>query len=127
MLAIVFLILFIVMAYRVAKIVVHEAPILEEFKQTKALGVVALLFPLGPIALTVLPYRTGWLPAVFVAFLCYLPALIIGHQHIKALESSGTDRTNAAAKGAHQAFGTALTGLVYIGLWLLFVLAASDT
>lgn len=125
MLDIVLFIVFVVVSARVASSVRREAAVFDEFKQPRSLALFVLLFPLGPVALLVLPHRVGWLPAAILAVACYLPALLTSRQRIAAFERSGTDRTQAALKSAHVAFGTSLVGLVYVSIVVLLIVAAS--
>ena len=121
MLDIILLIYFIVMAIRIAIGVFKERHILKEFDQSISLAIDSLLFPLGIIALLALPNRLGWLPAVLIALLCYLPAFIISRGQSKALEYSGTDRTRKARDVVTQAFVTSIVGFAYIVLFLFLI------
>ncbi len=122
MLDIAFVIFFGVMAYRVASAVRREAPIFLEFHQSKALGAIAFLFPLGPIATLFLVARNPLL-ALVAGLACYLPGLLIAHRITGALERAGTDRVKEARSAASQAFGTALVGLIYaVGVFLYVVI-----
>lgn len=117
---IVLLILFIVMSFRIARTIIREAAIFEEFNQPKTLALLVMLFPIGPVALLLLPYRVGWLPAVIVAFACYLPAFIVSRRRLYAFERSGTDRTKHAHNAASQALGTSIVGFIYVAIFLVF-------
>jgi hypothetical protein len=125
MLDIVLFIGFVLVSARVASSVRRELPVFEEFKQPKSLALFVLLFPIGPVALLVLPHRVGWLPAAILAVACYLPALLTSRQRIAAFEISGTDRTDAALKSAHLAFGASLVGLIYVSIFVVLIFAAS--
>ena len=109
-----FLILFCVMAVRIAAAVSRESPIFREFNQSTALQVLVFLFPFGPLVLMVDPQRFGWLPPYILASGCYIPALLVANRVTRALERAGTDRVKQALTAASQAFGTALIGLIYV-------------
>ena len=119
------LIFFSVMAYRVTSAVRRERPVLIEFKQSKTLGVTALLFPLGPVATLFLLSRSPIL-SLIAGLACYLPSMIIARRMIQALERKGTDRVHGAISIASQAFGTSLVGLLYsIGTFLFVVIVGA--
>lgn len=126
MLDIVLFIVFVVVAVRVAASVRRESAVFEEFEQSKSLAVVVLLFPVGPVALLVLPHQVGWLPAAITAFACYLPAMLNSRQRIAVFDRSGTDRTEAALKLSHEAFGGALVGLIYVTISVVLIVATSN-
>ena len=115
-------ILFIVMAYRIATGVMRQSAVFAEFNQSRALGVLALLFPLGPVALLILGAR---LPEVafVVAAACYVPGFLVARAHRLAFERAGTDRVQGAITVSTQAFGTALVGLLLVALHLTYYLA----
>ena len=104
--------------------VIKESSILNEFGQSRSLAFSVLLLPIGPISLLVLPFRLGWFFAVIVAFLCFLPTLIISRNLSKVLECSGTDRTRRIEKTATQAFFSSCVGMVYVAIFLVFMLIA---
>jgi uncharacterized membrane protein len=112
---------FAVMAYRIAQSVRREAHILAEFKQPQTLGLLVLLFPLGPLVLLVGSLLTPFPVAHIAAVFCYLPALIGARRQARALETAGTDRVQRAQTAISQAFGTALVGLGYVAV--VFALA----
>ena len=120
MIDVVFLILFFVMAVRVAISVYRESAIFREFKQSRALGVFVFLFPLGPVALIAGVGRLGAVVAFALAAACYIPGLMMARRVGYALERAGTDRVKRARSAASQALGTAIIGLLYVAV--LFVL-----
>lgn len=126
MLDIVLFVVFIVVAVRVATSVHRESAVFEEFEQSKSLAVFVLFFPVGPVALLVLPHQVGWLPAAIAAVACYLPAMLSSRQRIAAFDSSGTDRSEAALRLSHEAFGVALVGLIYVAISVVFIVTASN-
>lgn len=117
-------ILFVVVAIRIANAVRRELAIFEEFRKKKNLALFVLLFPVGPVVLLGMPYFAGWLPAVILAFACYLPALLESRQCIAAFSRSRTDRTKVALSASHEAFGISLLGLAYVSIHLLLFIAA---
>jgi hypothetical protein len=124
MLDVALLVFFGVMAYRIVSAVRREAPIFLEFRQSKALAMTALLFPLGPIATILLIARSPIL-AFTAGLACYLPSLFIARRITSALERAGTDRVQQAKAAASQAFGTALVGVIYaVGVFLYVVILA---
>src|SRR5713101_4532957 len=113
-----FLILFSVMAVRIAKAVSRESAIFREFNQSRALAIVVFLFPLGPIVLLVGSARLG-LPLPFVlSAACFIPALILAQRNRQAFERAGTDRVKKAQGAVLEAFGIALAGLIYVSVLL---------
>jgi hypothetical protein len=109
------LVLFCVMAYRIAAAVRRESSIFLEFHQSRALGVTVLLFPLGPIVM-ILFFRLSPLLALIACVACYLPSLVVARKAGAAFERAGTDRVRAASAATSQAFGTSLVGLVYAAI-----------
>ena len=106
------------MAFQVAKAVKREKEILIEFNESTLVGWFSLLFPIGPIVYLTTVYRLGWLPAIILMILCYLPALITSKKVISVLETAGTDRVNKAKNAATKSFGTSVAGLLYAGIIL---------
>lgn len=104
----------------------NEHLIFDEFSQSKSLTLLVLLFPIGPIALLLLPHIFGWLPAAVFAAICYIPALIHSRENISTFECSGTDRTKQALKLSNQAFGIALAGMIQV-LTFLIINAGSSS
>ena len=114
---------FSVMSYRVCSGVYREAKIFREFRQTKTLAHVALLFPLGPLVMFSGPSRLGYPIAYVLASGCFIPALVVARRCGRALDVAGTDRVQQAQISVSQAFGTALLGLAYIGIAVALVFA----
>lgn len=127
MLDIIFIVFFGVMAIRVAVAVVQESRIFREFNQSRSLALVVLLFPLGPIVYLASVFRLGWVIAVIAAAACYLPGLVIARQRLSAFERAGTDRVRKARNAATQAFGTAIAGLLYSAIVLVFTLIGATS
>jgi hypothetical protein len=121
MLDIAFLILFCVMAIRIARAVLRESAIFREFNQSKALGVVALLYPLGPLIAMVGAWRLGAVLAYALAAACYVPGFVMARGIDHALERAGTDRVKGVRSAASEALGTAIVGFIYVAI--LYVLA----
>lgn len=111
---------------KVIRAIRAESKVYDEFGQRKVLPLLLLPFPLAPIGLLVLPHLMGWVPAAVIAAMCFLPAFVMSRKHINAFECSGTSRTDAALKSAHMAFGGALVGLVYVGIFVTLVATAID-
>ena len=101
MLDVVAFIIFTGMTYRIVASVKREAAIFAEFKQSKALAYGALLFPLGT--------RVG-----------------AGSSSHRRFDVAGTDRVKAANSAAWEAFGTAITGLAYAAIALVFVVGLAS-
>ena len=120
------LVFFSVMAARIARLVWREASIYHEFNQSRSLGYLVLLFPLGPVLALTTMARLGWLVALVLVLGCYLPGFIAARRHLSFFERAGTDRVKGAASAATQAYGTAIVGFIYTGLLLIFTLAASS-
>lgn len=114
------------MAARIARVVWREAPIYREFNQSRSLGYLVLLFPLGPVLALTATARLGWLFAALLVIACYLPGFIAARRHLSFFERAGTDRIKSAESAASQAYGTAIVGFVYTGLLLVFMLSASS-
>ncbi|MBD3669548.1 MAG: hypothetical protein HUJ29_02155 [Gammaproteobacteria bacterium] len=126
MIDIAFIILFLVMTYKIFLGIGKEAAIFREYNQPLTLKLLILLFPVGPFIYSFVSVTAGWLPAGIVSYLCYLPALIISRKNINAFERSGTDRTNKALSVSNLAFGTSLLGLIYVSLFFLFDFVESN-
>ena len=114
-------VLFSVMAYRIATGVLRHSAVFGEFKQSRALGVLALLYPLGPLALFFLGVRLPEVAFVLAAA-CYVPGLLLARAHRLAFDRAGTDRVQAAMAVSTQAFGTALVGLLLVAFHLTYYL-----
>lgn len=111
-----FLILFCVMAYRIATSIFRESEIFEEFKQHRTLAFLVMLFPLGSSAMFIGIARLPFYLAYVGAAICFIPALIFAHRLGLAFEVAGTDRVKDAKKAVTEAFGTAIAGLIYVAL-----------
>ncbi len=125
MLDIVLIIVFSVMAYRIATSIHRESMIFREFKLSRTLALAAMLFPFGPIGLFAGSVGLVFPLAYIGAAACYVPALLIARRLGNALEKAGTDRVKGAQTAISQAFGTALAGLIYVALHLVFVIAVA--
>jgi NADH:ubiquinone oxidoreductase subunit 6 (subunit J) len=123
---IILFIVFVVMAIRIARVVQAESAIFREFKQSRSIGALVFLFPLGQLVLTLGTYRLGWLVAIVLATACYVPGLVVSSKRTTAFERAGTDRVRRARNAASQAFGTALVGLLYLALRLAFFIVAAN-
>ena len=120
-----FLILFCVMAYRIATGIFRESKIFEEFKQPRTLAFLVMLFPFASFVLFVGIARLPFYLAYFGAAACFIPALIISHRLGLAFEVAGTDRVKDAKKAVSQAFGTAIAGLIYVALNFIFAISVA--
>jgi hypothetical protein len=120
MLDIAFLILFCVMAIRITRAVFRQSAIFREFNQSRALGVVVLLYPMGPLVTMVGTWKLGAVLALTLAAACYFPGLMMARRLGHALERAGTDRVRDTRSIATEAFGTAIAGFIYVAV--LFVL-----
>ena len=125
MLEIILFIAFGMMAVRIARTVRSESAVFLEFKQSRSIAALVFLFPLGPLVLLIGTFRLGWLVAIVLAIACYLPGLVVARRRIAAFERAGTDRVHPAKSAASQAFGTALAGLLYVVVALLFFLVGA--
>ena len=121
MIDIVIIIILTYMAFRIISIVRQEADIFREFNQSQSIGWLSLLFPLGPIVYFVLALKVGWLLAIILSIICYLPGLIAARKRITTFETAGTDRVQKAQGAASQASAAAVVGLVYSGFKLTMV------
>src|SRR5262245_13711650 len=119
-------IVFVAMAVRIARTVHAESAIFREFNQSRSIAALVFLFPLGPLVLLLGTSRLGWLVAVVLATACYLPALVAARRRVAAFDRAGTDRVHPAKNAASQAFGTALVGLLYVALVLVFILVGAS-
>ncbi len=121
----VMVVLFCVMAYRIAAAISRESPVFREFGQPRTLAFLVMLFPFGPIMLYAGKFFLP-VPLVLVAAAaCYLPAVISARSVGGALERAGTDRVRRARDIVSQAIGTAIVGLIFVGLSLALVVAVS--
>ena len=119
------LVVFVVMAYRITTGIHRESAVLQEFKQSRALIFLVLLFPLGPLIIFFGMSRLPFPFAFLAAAACYVPALVVARRSGRELETAGTDRVQRAQTLMSQAFGTALAGLVYVGA--VFTIIAAVT
>src|SRR6266446_9983085 len=120
MLDIALLVLFCVMAYRIATAVKRESAIFLEVHQSRALGATALMFPIGPLAMLFLGAKSPLL-AFVVCVACYLPSLLLARRITGVFERAGTDRVKEARSAVSQAFGTSLVGLIYAAIVFIYV------
>lgn len=120
-----FFIYFCYMTARIWKAFQQEAAIFQEFHQHRKLVLAVLLFPLGPIIYWGTSHLLGALIGLIVISACYLPALILARKALHAFDSAGTDRVDGARKIAEQICTTAIVGLVYVGISLVFYFLAS--
>ena len=123
MIDIVLFIFFVVAAVRIFTLVRRESATFREFKQPQTLALVALLLPLGSVAMVL--FRATPLLAVTAALACYLPTFLASRRLNLAFERAGTDRVKKAHGAASQAFGAALVGLIYVASVFLYVLVIS--
>lgn len=120
MIDIVIIVFFCVMSFSIVMAASREAEIFREFNQSRSFAWLSLLFPLGPVVYLVTAFRFGWLVALALMVVCYLPGLITARQRISVFDRSGTDRTRNAQNAATRAFGTAIAGLIYAAVILGF-------
>jgi hypothetical protein len=126
MIDIALVIVFAVIAVRIARIVHAESAVFLEFKQSRSIAALVFLFPLGPLVLLLGTFRLGWLVAIVLATACFLPGLVVARQRVDAFERAGTDRVHPAKNAASRAFGTALAGLLYVAVVLVFFLVSAS-
>lgn len=119
-------IFFIVVSIKLYRQLGEERAIFAEFGQPLALRGTSLLFPLAPLILIFLKMYAGWLPAIFLGYVCYVPSLVLSRESIRAFEHSGTGRTRKALAASQKAFGTALVGIVYVSVLFLIYFASSQ-
>ena len=120
MLDVIIIVVFTVVAIRVARVVARESTIFREFNQSQALGLFVFLMPLGPIVYLVTVFRLGRIPAVVATAACYVPVLVAAKRGMSAFDRAGTDRVKRAKDAATQAFGAAIAGLMYTAVVLVF-------
>ena len=117
-------IVFAAMAYRTVVAVKRESAIFAEFEQSVAVAYTALLFPLGPVAMLLVGIRAP-LIGIALCAACYVPGLVVARRATAGFDGAGTDRVNNASAAAWQAFGTAIAGLAYAAIVLLFIAGAA--
>lgn len=120
-----FLILLCIMAIRIAMAVLRESAIFREFNQSRALGAVVLLYPLGPLVVLIGTWKLGAVLAFALSAACYVPGFMIARRVGNALERAGTDRVKEARSVATQALGTAIAGFIYVAAVFLLIFAAA--
>jgi hypothetical protein len=108
------------MAYRIVVAVRRESAIFAEFKQSTALAYTALLFPLGPVVMLLIGIRAP-LIGISVCAACYIPSLVLARRLAVGFDRAGTDRIKGASAAAWEAFGTAIAGLAYAAIVLVFI------
>jgi predicted ABC-type exoprotein transport system permease subunit len=114
MIEIFILIVMTVAAIRSAKSLRRDKALFQEFSAPETLLPFIYLFPLGPLALLVLPMFVGILPAALVALACYVPALYFLKPIRAVFERSGTDRTKGVQDALSIVFITGVGGVVYV-------------
>ncbi len=119
-----FLILFCVMAVRIAKSISREAAIFREFKQSRMLAILVFLFPIGPIMLFAGPRFFGSPLQFLASAACFVPALMVARRNNRVFGSAGTDRVKKAKNAVSEAFSTALGGLIYVCVMFVISTAA---
>jgi len=125
LLDIIIILFFSITAFKIFLSVKREKEIFMEFNQSRIFSWLSLLFPLGPIAYLTTVYRLGWVPALILMALCYLPALIASKKAIVVFNKSGTDRVNNAKNAVEKSHITAIAGLLYVGILLIMALSAN--
>jgi hypothetical protein len=112
--------IFTAMAYRIVAAVRRESAIFAEFKQSTAVAYTALLFPLGPVVMLLMGLRAP-LIGIFLCAACYLPSLVLARRITAGFDLAGSDRIKGANAAAWEALGTAVGGLAYAALPLVFI------
>lgn len=84
------------------------------------------ILPIGPSALMFLPAFTAWLAAAMVALALFAPAPAVFRRQAVLFDRTGTSRTAAALKSANMGLSVALAGLLYVGAYVVFSLAAAS-
>lgn len=102
-----------------------QASVFREFAQSTVLAPLVLLFPVGPLVLLFLTPVTGTIIAFLLSVACYLPALLVSSRQKARLECAGTSRVDEAEKVATITFATAIGGIAFSVLAVLFVGIAS--
>jgi hypothetical protein len=122
MLEIFVLIVMTIAAIRSAKSLRRDRALFQEFSAPETLLPFIYLFPVGPIALLVLPTLVGLIPAALVALACYVPALYFLKPVRAVFERSGTDRTKGVQDALGIVFITGVGGVVYVIAYTSIVL-----
>lgn len=102
----------------------RQSAVFAEYQQSRAALGLALLLPLAPVSLILLPRMLGWLPAIVIAAACCVPVGVLARIQIKRFEVSGTDKTEEAEEAAQRAVTGSVIGLVYViamGAWMAAV------
>ncbi len=123
--ALILIIIFAVVAVRIAKAVALQSPIFTEFNQPGSLRFAVFLYPLAPMALVLGTWRIGVFLTAVLAATCYIPGLMLAHRLSKGLERAGTDRVKAAREIASEAFVAALGGLLCVSVYFVIATAIS--
>src|SRR6266850_2145738 len=113
------------MTYRIVATVKRESTVFAEFKQSTAVGVSALLFPLGPVIMLLVGTRAP-LIGILLCAACYVPGLVLARRAAAVFDQAGTDRVKAANGAAWQAFGTAIAGLAYAAVVFVLVVGMAS-
>ena len=114
MLEIVLLIVMSVAAIRASLTLRKNQALFVEFGSSQVVVPLILLFPLGFVALLVLPAWTGLLPAGAIAIACFFPGLLALKRARFVFERTGTDRTKAVQDALAVVFITGMGGVVYV-------------
>ena len=120
MLGIGLLIVLLVLGARAFLALRRESAVLAEFGQSSQLGWLALLYPLGPVALLIGPRLLPQIVLFAIVAAFYAYALVVASRQRNALECSGTDRVKDALSATSSASLGAIVGLIYIALAGIF-------
>lgn len=119
--------IFIVLLYVAVKTVASirsNSDIFIEYGQSRILSGLVLLYPVGPILL--LLGREIYPSVLFsLAYMCYLPSLVVAIRQNRVFDCAGTDRVNGAKSSLSLATTGSIIGLLYISVIVVLAITIS--
>lgn len=125
MLHIVALIVFGGMTYRVIALARRESAAFIEFRKSRSVAYAAVLFPAGPLVM-IGGTMLAPLLAILLCGICYLPGFVSARKLGRGLDQAGTDRVDGLRVLASETFATAVGGVLYAALGLMYVLVLAN-
>jgi hypothetical protein len=89
-------------------------PLFVEYQCPQSVIPLLFLFPIGLVALMVLPRLLGLLPAAVVAVAFFIPGLVALRRARYVFDRTGTDRTKAVQDSLAVAFIAGIGGVAYV-------------
>lgn len=87
--------------------------VLAEFRASRAIAFVALLYPAGVVSVMLLPLKIGFVGAAIVGLAAFVPGIVLSRAAQKKLQLAGTDRVQRAEEVAATVFMTGVGCMLY--------------